>query len=809
MEPGDTDPAGENVNSSISQDRTTGQHVQEESDYKLLSGSVSARLRLEELHMQYKLLEQQNKRHLMMVRRAQAAIPSGEVKRSHQEAFAESYSSREESGDDHGIQDSDDSDYSNQDGKYSEASKSPRESSSRPRPKRLKETDDQPSGPAYYILHRVVCSAGYDLCHRRIYRDEPCKTAIRRTHHLAGSSLVADLDDFIGSCGDISFIVFRDFYCEMGTRSSLVERAGQQGTKHFREVISIVSEELHATIQRISKFAPDRDSYGSGSSYPAEACVSPALSMSPTEYTLRFLYHHRQDLVAATSVAADGCSLKVFTSYVLSNPDTMYMRCDDLFSRGLVTHDTLSWLFHPNEIVVLSQEPLVMAYILSEFPKEGSQLDFTCWNWGYDGHWLRRKEKSFTMNLPAYGELRIDTLKLYPLQYATEETRQRLADNGDKFWSFSQPKFVSYQGPDYLGDRVFMLDYQVYSKFHSMSEALTFSSKAKASYDKWPESIPNTAQLSPVHRLLLPPGIHGFYLKEKKWIHLLVDQIQPITWNKTAFDRLVLPKRTKSLVKALVIVRKQKLESTSAYSLEKAKQDDIIAGKGNGLIMLLHGGPGTGKTLTAGTNPEAVEKYLNSVLHLGKKWNCGKLPYPNSPVKLPYYLLLLDEADIFLEERSLSDLERNSLVSVFLRTLEYYEGVLILTSNRVGTFDEAFKSRIQLALHYRPLDGPSRRKIWNNFFNMMRESDGGGGDKEAVDFDDIAAHMDELAAYEMNGRQIRNSLATARQLAIFEQETLDWDRIKDAIEVASDFNTYIKDVHGHTDEQWSRDNKVR
>ena len=30
------------------------------------------------------------------------------------------------------------------------------------------------------------------------------------------------------------------------------------------------------------------------------------------------------------------------------------------------------------------------------------------------------------------------------------------------------------------------------------------------------------------------------------------------------------------------------------------KREDIISGKGNGLIMLLHGGPGTGKTLTAG-----------------------------------------------------------------------------------------------------------------------------------------------------------------------------------------------------------------
>ncbi|TLD20617.1 hypothetical protein PspLS_08580 [Pyricularia sp. CBS 133598] len=212
-----------------------------------------------------------------------------------------------------------------------------------------------------------------------------------------------------------------------------------------------------------------------------------------------------------------------------------------------------------------------------------------------------------------------------------------------------------------------------------------------------------------------------------------------------------------------------------------------------------------------GTNPEAVENCISTVLHLGKKCNC---------------VLLLDKADVFLEERSLSDLERSSLVSVLMRTLEYYEGVLFLTSNRVGTFDEAFKSRIQLALRYPPLDGPSRRKIWHNFLHMMRENkkmeddDGDdygcvdgegddGGEVIAVDFKDIVAHMDELAAYEMNGREIRNSLATARQLAVFERETLDWDGIKDAIEVSNDFNNYIKEVHGRTDEQWGRDNKFR
>lgn len=70
---------------------------------------------------------------------------------------------------------------------------------------------------------------------------------------------------------------------------------------------------------------------------------------------------------------------------------------------------------------------------------------------------------------------------------------------------------------------------------------------------------------------------------------------------------------------------------------------------------------------------------------LDKRWDC---------------VVLLDEADVFLEQRSLMNLERNAFVSVLLRVLEYYDDKLILTSSRVGTFDEAFKLRIQPGPRY-------------------------------------------------------------------------------------------------------------
>lgn len=273
-----------------------------------------------------------------------------------------------------------------------------------------------------------------------------------------------------------------------------------------------------------------------------------------------------------------------------------------------------------------------------------------------------------------------------------------------------------------------------------------------------------------------------------------MDQIRDVSWNKKAFDSLAIDDDAQELIQALV-----------TNQIESSKGTDIIADKGNGLIILLHGGPGTGKTFTAesmadfaqkplyrvtcgdiGTNPEQVETYLESVLHLGLIWDC---------------VVLLDEADVFLEERGQADLARNALVSVFLRVLEYYQGILILTSNRVGTFDEAFKSRIQLSLHYDKLNKAQRRKIWRNFIERLKSLG-----EANVEFDDLYDHMDELVDHEMNGRQIRNVITTARQLAQYRGKNLCYAHLKHVIDIAGRFDTYIQKVkEGFTDEELARD----
>ena len=299
--------------------------------------------------------------------------------------------------------------------------------------------------------------------------------------------------------------------------------------------------------------------------------------------------------------------------------------------------------------------------------------------------------------------------------------------------------------------------------------------------------------------LLLPLRIKGYNLRRKKWFDLVADRIFDVKWNKEAFQNLVIDRKARDLIRALV-----------SNQLAAEKGTDLIMGKGNGLILLLHGGPGTGKTLTAesvaeiaekplyrvtcgdvGTKAEDVEKYLESVLHLGKIWGC---------------VVLLDEADVFLEQRSLDDMERNALVSVFLRVLEYYEGILVLTSNRVGTFDEAFKSRIQLALHY-PVLGPYQRlRIWENFINRLESF----GDDDKVDSADLRDHLEDLKEEKMNGRQIRNAITTARQYAEWKGKTLTYEHLRDVIEVSGRFDKYLDRLNGGlTQDELAEDDGLR
>lgn len=158
---------------------------------------------------------------------------------------------------------------------------------------------------------------------------------------------------------------------------------------------------------------------------------------------------------------------------------------------------------------------------------------------------------------------------------------------------------------------------------------------------------------------------------------------------------------------------------------------------------------------------------------------------------------------LFLEERHETDLQRNALISVFLRVLEYYDGILILTSNRIGTFDSAFKSRFQLAVHYPALDLKGRYEIWLNFINCLSKTE------PNVDIDDLKGRIDDLAGIELNGRQIRNTVRTALQLAYFRGETLNYQHFDRVIKVVDEFEKHIEATRGFPEVEWLRHQGTR
>lgn len=125
------------------------------------------------------------------------------------------------------------------------------------------------------------------------------------------------------------------------------------------------------------------------------------------------------------------------------------------------------------------------------------------------------------------------------------------------------------------------------------------------------------------------------------------------------------------------------------------------------------------------------------------------------------------------------------------------ESNLYLTAT-VGTFDEAFKSRIQLALHYPPLNADDRQTIWWNFIQGLREEVAADCSLQ-INHEELMKKRELLARHQLNGRQIRNTIRTARQLALFKNQELSYSHVEQTIREVKEFERYIDITHGHTD----------
>ncbi|KAI3326319.1 AAA family ATPase [Xylariaceae sp. AK1471] len=650
-----------------------------------------------------------------------------------------------------------------------------------------------------------------------VYLGVPTWNASDEEISLKGNLPIPHPEMHIQRQGNVAFVVYQVF--DGGSMIEPVEKARRDGTplpdpkptwvdiKLYSPAMKDAFKSFFERLRELNEELPEVD--------PERALESPFL----------FWYHYRSAKVLDSLPSGPQKLVKLLTDWIDNAYGEHYAQADEEFGRGVVTRKTIDYLICPGDIVISKFRERWRGYKSKGWLQEDKNLtpgdsysdsqdsvqeddqDFILpsWRYDYDGQfWKASTNLPFHFKCRRKGEeIKITSLGTYPLRFADDDLKLRLEKQGKTFWLCRYKRLVSYQ-PDKdeeltsTTDERYMVDFATYRRLHSETPGFHKAYPGTTPHNYMSSELMDKETPPPGTETLFPLTISGFNLRRKKWVDLEVDRIGDVQWHKEAFDHLVIDEETKELIEALITNR-----------IASEKSTDWVTAKGNGLIMLLHGGPGTGKTFTAesvaelaerplypvtcgdiGTKPEEVEQYLESVLNLGRLWGC---------------IVLLDEADVFLEQRTLNDLTRNALVSVFLRVLEYYEGILILTSNRVGIFDEAFKSRIQLALHYDNLGRPQRVKVWKNFFNRLKRLG-----EENIDYDTVESYIEELSEYEMNGRQIRNAITTARQLARFKGKPMTYGHLRHVIKVAGKFDDYIKTVHESlTDDQIARDEGLR
>jgi hypothetical protein len=506
---------------------------------------------------------------------------------------------------------------------------------------------------------------------------------------------------------------------------------------------------------------------------------------------------------------------ELFLNLLKSEFKSMIDTSQDMKSKGVMTYEHLWTLFQPGSTVYARQDGQETAMKLQE-TKYGADRNgnpcfwLTCKYVDWDG--AKFGTNKLNLSIPIYsGTRHINQLSVYPLEnhHEKDALRTRLIERGAKAETLAGSHYKSYHGIGWkrgtfgtkdkynIKSRI-VIDTYGWNRFNPSFAIFVAPLNQKEQVggvvndsdsdgdvdddvydaDADDSGMPLDGQfadeddsskrqpLTTEQKLICTPLIRGYSLKNKMWLNFFVNCVHEIEWQVGAFDSLVLPANQKELI----------LGFTESQRKFKESFDDVIEGKGKGIILLLCGPPGVGKTLTAesvaeemrvplymmsagdlGLDPRSVETKLQNILEMCTKWNA---------------ILLLDEADVFLEQRSLHELERNKLVSIFLRILEYYEGIMFLTTNRVQTFDPAFQSRIHISLDYPELSIDSRKMVWKNFLASTQQ-------KNTI----TDRQLDQLSLMSMNGRQIKNVLKTAQLLASRKEASLSYEHIMTVLDV--------------------------
>ena len=467
-------------------------------------------------------------------------------------------------------------------------------------------------------------------------------------------------------------------------------------------------------------------------------------------------------------------------------------RIEGLKQNDEITFDYLWAILPPNELLFMVDElsePCV-CHLLYSYKLE-KRDDPNKVYWVILANRVDHNGKDFgttypeSLDIPRFpGSKKIAELEAFPLRFhpKEEEIRQSLYERGQKRCHIQNRRLNNYKGHGLIE-----VEKRNGEQDITKMEKVNFHGRVIIDHAVYDQIVPRNTMIPKIQAiiskealtkdqiLMLPSMLYGFSLGDKIWGGFAVSRLSNVEWDDTVWESLVLPATKKALIHTLVVSH---VKNNSGF-------DDFVKEKGKGLVGLFTGPPGVGKTLTA----EAVSEVVRRPLYMLSSGELGDQP-GSMETKLKQVLeltetwgavLLIDEADVFLSKRDQVSMTRNACVSIFLRQLEYYQGILFLTTNRKEHIDEAFKSRVHFFHHFDALDTNTRKQIWLGFLQRA-----GANPNIKISLDEKG--YDDLFSMPLNGRQIKNVMKMAQSIATEKQTPIKVQSIKSVAVSLQDFD---------------------
>ncbi|CAG8255311.1 unnamed protein product [Penicillium olsonii] len=416
-----------------------------------------------------------------------------------------------------------------------------------------------------------------------------------------------------------------------------------------------------------------------------------------------------------------------------------------MLQHGHITYDLLWALFKPGCHVyttcIGTKEPRCVVFDAEEEVTQNDEtwLNLECRILDYNG--VKFGEAGIFLRVAKLrGSKPIETFEAFPLHHHPnhEQARKILIERGQKFRELAGSHVRYCKGSAFFMNKGKAIKVNINSRvavdavfFHEMQPNYSrpslrdigvkekvaiavFDIGAMLMEDREREKeklqgVSMDAQkLSGADLLVACPTVRCFSFKKKIFLECAVSALKDVDWSPESFDCLKIPSETKTILLSLA--------KTRLGMIPTVPFDDVIDGKGQGFNILLKltveaaseyfklplYSISAGELVVNHGDSNALEQQLETVFKIAKQFNA---------------VLLLDEADAFMEQRTSYHDTHNRLVTIFLRKLEYYQGIIFLTSDRGIQFDDAILSRIHLITEYENLIREFRRDLWSNFLS--------------------------------------------------------------------------------------------